>query len=102
MRFPIVRFNEDNSEIAWWEWLFAPVVYPILFAFLLILASPLLISGNWFLGATWIGMAVLDVGRRIRIEEAMLLGHFGDEYRVYMLGTGRVLPRIFRASDSRA
>lgn len=73
--------------------------HPIYSAFLLIFSSPLLISANWFLGAMWIGMATLDVLRRIRIEEAMLLRHFGDEYRVYMKVTGRLLPRIKGASD---
>ncbi|MCZ6652630.1 MAG: isoprenylcysteine carboxylmethyltransferase family protein [Planctomycetota bacterium] len=73
--------------------------HPIYSAFLLIFSSPLLISANWFLGAMWIGMATLDVLRRIRIEEAMLVRHFGDEYRVYMKVTGRLLPRITGASD---
>ncbi len=49
----------------------------------------------------WIGMTALDVLRRIRIEEAMLLRHFGDEYRVYMKVTGRLLPRIIGASGGR-
>lgn len=75
--------------------------HPIYSAFLLIFSSPLLIAANWFLGAMWIGMATLDVLRRIRIEEALLLRHFGDEYRVYMRVTGRVMPRIIGASDHR-
>ncbi len=49
----------------------------------------------------WIGMTALDVLRRIRIEEAMLLRHFGDDYQIYMKVTGRVLPRIIGASDHR-
>ncbi len=75
--------------------------HPIYSAFLLILSSPLLISANWFLGAMWIGMATLDVLMRIRVEEALLLRHFGDEYQVYMKVTGRVMPRIIGASDHR-
>ncbi len=75
--------------------------HPIYLAFLLIFSSPILISANWFLGAMWIGMATLAVLTRIRIEEAMLLRHFGDEYQVYMKVTGRLLPRIIGASGGR-
>jgi len=70
--------------------------HPIYAAFLLILGSPLLISANWFVGATWIGMTALDVASRINAEEAMMLGQFGDQYRAYMRRTGRVFPRLVK------
>jgi len=75
--------------------------HPIYSAFLLIFSSPLLISANWFLGAMWIAMATLNILMRIRIEEAMLLGRFGDEYRGYMKVTGRVLPRMIGGNEHR-
>ena len=68
--------------------------HPIYTAFLLILSTPLLISANWFIGLVWIAMTVLDVIRRIRIEEALLISRFGDRYRSYMQATGRLLPRL--------
>ncbi len=75
--------------------------HPIYSAFLLVLSSPLLISANWFLGAMWIGMTTIAVLMRIRVEEALLLRHFGDEYQAYMKVTGRVLPRIIGVSNPR-
>lgn len=38
MRIPLVRFGGDESPIARWEWLFAPIMLPLFFIFLLILA----------------------------------------------------------------
>lgn len=68
--------------------------HPIYAAFLLILGSPLLISANWFVGGLWIAMTGLDIASRIRTEEAMMLGQFGEQYQAYMRRTGRLFPRI--------
>jgi protein-S-isoprenylcysteine O-methyltransferase Ste14 len=68
--------------------------HPIYTAFVLILGSTLLISANWFLGLTWLGMTLLEVGSRIGFEESLMLEYFGDQYREYMKKTGRLLPRL--------
>jgi len=68
--------------------------HPIYAAFLLILGSLLPISANWFIGGLWIGMTSLDVSARIRTEEAMLAGQFGEQYEAYARTTGRLLPRL--------
>jgi protein-S-isoprenylcysteine O-methyltransferase Ste14 len=68
--------------------------HPIYTAFLLILGSTLLISANWLIGLAWIGMTVLEVASRISFEENLMLEYFGDQYRVYMKRTGRLLPRM--------
>ena len=68
--------------------------HPIYTAFLLILGSILLISANWLIGLAWIGMTVLEVISRIGFEENLMLDYFGDQYRVYMKKTGRLLPKI--------
>ncbi len=73
--------------------------HPIYAAFLLILSAPLLIASNWFIGCLWIGTTALDVTSRIMTEEALMLSQFGDEYRVYMQRTGRLLPRIVRSRE---
>ena len=70
--------------------------HPIYAAFLLILGSPLLISANWFVGGMWIGMTGLDVASRVRAEEAMMVGQFGEQYHAYVQRTGRLLPRLLR------
>ena len=68
--------------------------HPIYAAFLLILGSTLLISANWLIGLTWLGMTVLEVVSRIGFEENLMLEYFGDRYREYMKRTGRILPRM--------
>ena len=70
--------------------------HPIYTAFLLILSAPLFLSANWFIGLVWIGMTVLDVISRVRIEEALMMESFGDPYRAYMHRTGQFLPRLTR------
>jgi protein-S-isoprenylcysteine O-methyltransferase Ste14 len=68
--------------------------HPIYTAFLLILGSTLLISANWLIGLTWLGMTLIEVISRIGFEENLMLEYFGDRYREYMKTTGRLLPRL--------
>jgi len=68
--------------------------HPIYTAFLLIMGSTLLISANWLIGLSWIGMTVLEIASRIGFEESLMLEYFGDQYREYMKKTGRLLPRV--------
>jgi len=72
--------------------------HPIYTAFLLIMSATLFISANWFIGIVWVGMTMLEVMSRIRIEEAMMIESFGDQYRAYMKRTGRLLPRLIRSN----
>jgi protein-S-isoprenylcysteine O-methyltransferase Ste14 len=74
--------------------------HPIYTAFLLILGSTLLISANWLIGLTWLGMTTLEIASRIGFEETLMLEYFGDQYREYMKRTGRLLPRINVATTS--
>jgi len=70
------------------------VRHPIYTAFLLILGSTLLISANWLVGLTWIGMTTLEVISRLAFEESLMLEYFGDQYREYMQRTGKILPKL--------
>ncbi len=40
MHIPLLRFRNDRTPIAWWEWLFAPVLLP-----LLLVGTVLLLAG---------------------------------------------------------
>ncbi len=31
MRCPLIRWRGDKTSIAWWEWFFAPIVFPLVF-----------------------------------------------------------------------
>ena len=76
--------------------------HPIYTAFLLILGSLLLISANWLVGGLWLVSTSLDIAARIRAEEKLLLGRFGEPYRAYMQRTGRLLPRLSRGKQPEA
>ena len=52
-----------------------------------------LIAANWFLLVTGVVVFSLLI-IRTRTEEENLVARFGDNYRAYMRGTGRFLPRI--------
>ena len=68
--------------------------HPIYTAFILILGSTLLVSSNWLIGLCWTGMVILEVLSRIRFEEALMLEFFGEQYREYMMKTGKLLPKL--------
>jgi protein-S-isoprenylcysteine O-methyltransferase Ste14 len=76
--------------------------HPIYAAFLLILGPLLLISANWFVGGMWIAMTGLGVASRMRTEDAMMLGRFGEQYRAYMRRTGGLFPRIIPRQGTEA
>lgn len=70
--------------------------HPIYAAFLLIMSAPLLISANWFIGFLWLGLTALEVTGRMRFEEVLMIETFGEQYRLYMQETGRLIPRLVR------
>lgn len=57
-----------------------------------------LVSANLLLLINYLLTTIL-IFARIPKEEQMLLDEFGDEYRVYMKRTGRLLPRFRRKAD---
>ena len=60
------------------------------------LTQPLLLQ-NWIAGLAGLIAIVPLYLLRVPREEAMLLQHFGDEYRAYMAQTGRIVPRLKRS-----
>jgi protein-S-isoprenylcysteine O-methyltransferase Ste14 len=58
-------------------------------------AAYFLISANWFIGASWLGLAVVAT-TMVPEEEQALAEKFGEAYRAYMVHTGRFLPKFRR------
>ncbi len=58
--------------------------------------AQVLLIHNWIAGLAslviWLPVYLL----RVRREENMMLEKFGEEYRLYMRQTGRIIPRILR------
>jgi len=59
------------------------------------IAQALLIH-NWIAGLASLVVFLPLYLLRVRREEQMMLEQFGEEYRLYMSRTGRVIPRIWR------
>lgn len=71
------------------------VRHPMYAAFWLMALAQLLLLPNWVAGpAGLVGFGILFL-HRIRREEEMMIAAFGEEYRVYMRQTARVLPWLY-------
>lgn len=69
------------------------VRHPMYTAFYMLEIAILLLTANWFLGGVLlIGQTVVIVNR-INNEENTMSEKFGEEYREYIIRTGRFLPR---------
>jgi len=51
---------------------------------------------NWIAGFSMVVCLIPMYVYRVRVEEQMMLQHFGEEYRSYMDRTGRLIPRLRR------
>lgn len=72
---------------------FSRVRHPMYAAHWLMAVGQLLLLPNWLAGAAnLVAFAPLYL-LRVQQEEAMMIAHFGDQYRSYMQRTGRVFPR---------
>ena len=71
------------------------VRHPFYLSFLIAVIGGSIVTANWYLFlSSLLPFAFLVV--RTRIEEEKLVERFGDEYREYMAGTGRFVPRRWR------
>ncbi len=70
------------------------VRHPMYSAFYLIGLGLFLLSANWLVALVYLGALTLMYAARVGLEEAMMLGRFGEAYRRYMETTGRLLPRF--------
>lgn len=88
----VVHINPDQHLITTgpYRW----VRHPAYTAVLLTLSGFGLGLGTWLGAILAIGLALIGLGYRVRIEERALLAAFGAEYRTYMERTGRFFPRL--------
>ncbi len=69
------------------------VRHPMYSSFILLWIAYFFLSANWFIGVTGIFAEGIIVVTRTPKEERMMVERFGDEYIIYMRGTGRFFPR---------
>jgi len=75
--------------------IYAKVRHPMYASFWLMALAQLLFLPNWVAGpAGLVGFGTLFFGR-VRREEEMMIGAFGEQYRDYMRRTARVVPWVY-------
>jgi len=85
----VTRENHTLVQTGPYRW----VRHPFYDAVALLILSAVLIASNAFLLLT--GAAALAlIWIRTKREEELLLARFGNQYRAYMIRTGRFLPRL--------
>ncbi len=85
----VIKEQHDLVASGPYRWVRHPM-YTAIFGSAL---ASFLVSANWVIGMTGLGMSIV-VASRVDKEEALMIEEFGDQYRAYMRRTGRFLPRI--------
>jgi protein-S-isoprenylcysteine O-methyltransferase Ste14 len=68
--------------------------HPMYASFFLLGVAQLLLLPNWFAGLAGVAGAGALFAFRVRREEQLMVNQFGDEYRVYMANSKRLVPWI--------
>jgi protein-S-isoprenylcysteine O-methyltransferase Ste14 len=88
------QLNIQENHVLVVRGIYTYVRHPMYLSFLLSGVGTLLLSANWFIGASlliWFWIMYLG---RINHEEQMMISEFGEQYETYMHSTGRLLPKI--------
>ena len=75
--------------------------HPMYSAFFLSAIGVGFLSANWLVSALYLGTLTWMYVRRVASEEEMMIERFDDQYREYMISTGRLMPRWRRARGNR-
>jgi protein-S-isoprenylcysteine O-methyltransferase Ste14 len=89
---PTLGLREDHELVT--DGIFKYIRHPMYAAHILwAIAQPLILT-NWIAGFSFLVPQILQYWFRVSEEEQMMLDGFGEEYRVYMGKTGRIIPGI--------
>ena len=88
---PTVVTRQEHSLVTHgpYRW----VRHPLYTVGFLAFAGLSLAAANWFIGGVLV-LGVIPLALRTPLEEERLVERFGDDYRAYMLRTGRYWPRL--------
>lgn len=75
--------------------IYQTIRHPMYLAFLVFAAGQALVVPNWLVGPAYAVAMTLLIALRIGPEEQMMIEEFGDDYRVYMATTKRLIPRVW-------
>jgi protein-S-isoprenylcysteine O-methyltransferase Ste14 len=91
---PRLELLESHSLVT--DGVFRHIRHPMYAAHLLWGIAQVFLLQNWIAGFSMLVTWLPGYFYRTRVEERMMIDHFGDEYRSYMERTGRVFPRLQR------
>lgn len=83
-----VKRHHELVMIGPYSW----IRHPMYSAYFLIFLSAFLISENWIIGTAGMAVILLLMTWRLRLEESLLVGRFGESYLGYRLATPKFLP----------
>jgi protein-S-isoprenylcysteine O-methyltransferase Ste14 len=87
---PTLRLRPNHTLVT--TGLYRWARHPMYSAYFLLFAGSFLLSANWIIGATGMGIIFTHMTVRVRREERILVGRFGEKYLDYARKTARFLP----------
>jgi protein-S-isoprenylcysteine O-methyltransferase Ste14 len=89
---PRLEILESHTLVT--DGVFRYIRHPMYAAHLLWGIAQVFLLQNWIAGFSMLVTFLPEYLYRPRVEERMMIEHFGDEYRQYMERTGRYLPKL--------
>ncbi len=86
-----IGLRDEHTLIT--EGIFKYIRHPMYAAHILWAIAQIMILHNWLVAYPFFFTIALLYLIRINSEEEMMIEKFGEEYKQYMLGTGRILPK---------
>jgi protein-S-isoprenylcysteine O-methyltransferase Ste14 len=91
---PKLELMEEHTLVT--NGVFRHIRHPMYAAHWLWGVAQVFLLQNWVAGFSMLVCLLPMYVYRVRVEEQMMLEHFGDEYSSYMDRTGRLIPRLRR------
>ena len=86
---PTLGIRDDHRLVT--EGVYKYIRHPMYAAHWLWAIAQVLMLHNWIAGYSFLVIVVPHYLLRVNLEEQMMLGQFGEEYRAYMERTGRMI-----------
>jgi protein-S-isoprenylcysteine O-methyltransferase Ste14 len=97
---PTIRLRRHHRLVS--TGLYRFVRHPMYAGYLLLFLGAFLLSANWVIGASGVGVILTLMTVRLPPEERRLAQRFGEAWRSYREATGTFLPRLRRRFPSPA
>ena len=93
-----LELAQDHQLVT--QGVYSTIRHPMYASFFLMALAQAALLPNWLSGwSALVAVSVLYLVRKPH-EEAMMLSHFGQEYKAYMLKSGGILPHLYGKRDA--